>query len=689
MPPRKSAGGKKKQSPPEQDAFGKIESTYRETILVNASFDYKTISSLELSQYFETTLWPVYNEEHASNHELIMSIVVMLNEKFHEKVNVWQWIAASDENRQHFALFFFNACKLILVDSLDISEKLALLIFLIRSFNSVENEMVRKEIQKYISMPIWVSLSSGRLQVEFTKMPELAKFWKKVARSDAKLSVERKQEVDFERRFLYNLIFDFFSTLHAIQPGKLSQQDRKAIKYCERFLELLIDLESLLPTRRFFNTLLDDLHVITVCRLSQLNAHQELSGSGRLFRQLLDRLKFYTKFEIDDASGEALTDNQIMLLHLNKFTRLQKVIYKLFGQEVEEQDGGARRDKLRQLFLTSISQMDTRESFLKHFSVFSEEDLIQLIQHLDLGLQNDEQVDKVCSFIKNHDKKQIILEILVDHYERVESQLRTINSLPLYPPESVIWDENLVPADHPGRGDSACLSLPKLNIQFLTLHDYLLRNFQLFRLESTYEIRADIENAVAHLKPWQTEDGGFMFGGWSRMAIPVESFTIHQIGKANIGERKPSKVKAEIVVNLNVKRSVKQEWEQLRKHDVVFLVTVRPEVPPGTKYKYGEPFVPQVGLTYVRGCEVEGMLDPTGRLVDDTRDWQQSGERPPPFTTDFRTYRVWLDTNQYQEDTDQGILEDVYDSFNILVRRKPKENNFKVGSPGENRWFTL
>jgi hypothetical protein len=30
-----------------------------------------------------------------------------------------------------------------------------------------------------------------------------------------------------------------------------------------------------------------------------------------------------------------------------------------------------------------------------------------------------------------------------------------------------------------------CLALPKLNLQFLTLHDYLLRNLNLFRLEST------------------------------------------------------------------------------------------------------------------------------------------------------------------------------------------------------------
>ena len=57
---------------------------------------------------------------------------------------------------------------------------------------------------------------------------------------------------------------------------------------------------------------------------------------------------------------------------------------------------------------------------------------------------------------------------------------------PLYPVLSllqVLWDENVVPMEFfSGEG---CLALPKLNLQFLTLHDYLLRNFILFRLEST------------------------------------------------------------------------------------------------------------------------------------------------------------------------------------------------------------
>ena len=35
-----------------------------------------------------------------------------------------------------------------------------------------------------------------------------------------------------------------------------------AVSYCERFLELVTDLEAQLPTRRFFNTLLNDSHLV-------------------------------------------------------------------------------------------------------------------------------------------------------------------------------------------------------------------------------------------------------------------------------------------------------------------------------------------------------------------------------------------------------------------------------------------
>ena len=41
--------------------------------------------------------------------------------------------------------------------------------------------------------------------------------------------------------------------------------DEDTVSYCERFLELMTDLVAQLPTRRFFNTLMDSSHLIVSC----------------------------------------------------------------------------------------------------------------------------------------------------------------------------------------------------------------------------------------------------------------------------------------------------------------------------------------------------------------------------------------------------------------------------------------
>ena len=75
-----------------------------------------------------------------------------------------------------------------------------------------------------------------------------------------------------------------------------------------------------------------------------------------------------------------------------------------------------------------------------------------------------------------------------------------------------------------------CLPIPKLNLQFLTLHDYLLRNFQLFRLETAYEIRTDVEDVVKRVQPrYNAEVSGLnktSFSGWARMGVPIERVCI-------------------------------------------------------------------------------------------------------------------------------------------------------------------
>merc|ERR1719249_150154 len=73
------------------------------------------------------------------------------------------------------------------------------------------------------------------------------------------------------------------------------------------------------------------------------------------------------------------------------------------------------------------------------------------------------------------------------------------------------------------------------------------------------------------------------------------------------------------------------------------------------------------------------MLDDNGRVIEEYGPGADPNQKAR-FSTNNRTYRVLLDCNQYREDMDMTSQggEDVYSTFNILMRRKPKENNFKA-----------
>ena len=180
---------------------------------------------------------------------------------------------------------------------------------------------------------------------------------------------------------------------------------------------------------------------------------------------------------------------------------------------------------------------------------------------------------------KKQFSKSLLIEIIIWHMEKRTSQLDELNAMPLYPTEDVIWNENLVPNDfHQQVITDRCLSLPKLNLQFLTLHDYLLRNFNLFRLEAAYELRQDIEDACIRLKPYFSyADQCVCFGSSSRMAQQIQNFSLIEVGKPNVGETAPSRVRADITLDLeSLKNEIRTEWESLRKHDIGFLVSLKP-----------------------------------------------------------------------------------------------------------------
>ncbi|KAI8907762.1 hypothetical protein DFJ77DRAFT_475234 [Powellomyces hirtus] len=663
---------------------------------------------LEFSQYLEKYLWPAFVPKSAkgkskSSLAHVLSIVVMVNEKVRQRVtNVWD-IFENDSTK--FSGLVSRILRLLVSGDngkgsvLSLQLQRFLLIFLIQMFESLENALVRNECMRLVSISMWSCLVDVRREREFAQHPERRALWERAqAKFDSPAKQSTKEKMDFDRNFLSSLIKTFFRVLDSVPESGAPPSD--AVTYCERFLELMIDLEAQLPTRRHFNLLMHDHLVVPICDSSALakrgrtflRQHRDISltipsdwgargsESGALFVQLLDRLKYYAWFEIDDFTGAALNSTDTDRAHYQQLRQLQKLAFVNAREELED------------FALANVGNVEKRKDLKAIFEKVEETTLRSLCEKV--GIRTTD-IQSNGAF-----EKGFLVELLISTFERRRSQKDAINALPLYPDEAFLFDETTVPATQEF-SNTHCLAIPKLNLQFLTIHDYLLRNFTLFRLESTYEIRQDVEDVVKRLAPRynmdrRTGEDGTAFGGWARMGALIDSFQVVDVDTPKLGETKPSFVKADVTLNISkYTDSIRKEWDALRPHDVLFLLTISMEPEgsglaaldakengPAAHESEGSAFRKKFGLKYIRGCEVADLLGDDGRPVDDfTSSKYASDTQDRPRVTGFRrSLRVNLDPNQYQMDMDrvERKEEDVYPTFNILIRRKPQENNFKA-----------
>jgi intron-binding protein aquarius len=203
-----------------------------------------------------------------------------------------------------------------------------------------------------------------------------------------------------------------------------------------------------------------------------------------------------------------------------------------------------------------------------------------------------------------------------------------------------------------------------------------LRHFYLWKHIFALEVREKIEEAVLKVKPVFDPISSIVkeFQGWSLMSLEIKDFTVFEIEKPKLGKVFPEKVLAEIsysIVEMNA--NVKKEWEKLKPHDVIFLVSfkeknsdnqIENELQEAT-------FIERNNITRIRGCELQSHLDEDRRKIN-----------PNEFKTgdDFkakglnRYLQVHLDPSQYnvfRNDTNN-------EKFNIAVRRNLKDLNFNV-----------
>lgn len=267
--------------------------------------------------------------------------------------------------------------------------------------------------------------------------------------------------------------------------------------YCERFLEFLTDLESQLPTRRYVNTLLKDLNLLAVVRISPI-FNAEDNG---LLRDLFVLLRHFVNFSIDDSTGTQLSHAQSYDRHSQDLARLQRTALKHF------------KSKLTILALSNYGSIDQRSELENHLSSLTEPELAELCTLLGFRASYPTAA-KVAT------TRELSVEVLVSAHERHRTFQETIRDLSTLPTEATLYEPTLLRNET--YNGSRSLAIPKLNLQYLSVGDFLWRAFILYRCESFFEVRKDMEEVVKRLQPRIAESGaGTRFDGFSRMAIPI------------------------------------------------------------------------------------------------------------------------------------------------------------------------
>ncbi|CAK7563699.1 MAG: hypothetical protein SEPTF4163_001574 [Sporothrix epigloea] len=631
-------------------------------VLEKEGFTFKSLLSLETLQIMESYLWPGYTEDASDIH--ILLIVLITSAKRREHLDTWGVFA---DRPLDFSSFFRRTLTMSLDATLSLTVRAHILIFIIHAFQSLECAIVRKECAPLVSIGTWHNIADDAKRDELLdQATHLRKAWRAAAKRFDAVDDEAKARLRFDRSWLYSLVLDFIDVLF----DESAENRHAAVLYCERFVEFLVDLQSQLPTRRYINALLQDLHVLPALAVSPL-FNDEDHG---LLRDLTALLTHYTYFNVDDQTGAQLSETEAYDKKCARLAGLQRLSLKHF------------KEKLTVLALSNYGSIDNREELENLLEPLSDDEIVQLAGLLHLRTAYPPS----C---KVRIGRTFLTEVLLATFEKRPTFQDEARALDILPTERSLFDKSLAQTDR--YDGSRPLALPKLNLQYLSVGDFLWRSLVLYRCEAFYSIRQDIEMAVQLAAPAAGNAGETVFTGFSKMAMPVQKLSVAQVVPPLVGENKPSLVKADISIDFRgVKDFVRRDWEALRPDDAVFLIAVnvgqQPSLHNGGAAATASA-AQKLGITSIRTAEVIYGFDSGTRREQELQRGGRGdsgrgggrGGRGGRGQGQGRNYvkhlQIRLDPEAFVDDTSKASegAPDVYDTINLIVRRSGRENNFK------------
>jgi intron-binding protein aquarius len=522
--------------------------------------------------------------------------------------------------------------------------------FIVAAFQSLEKPILRTECAPLVSISILHNLHSEAVRDKALDRSAVArKAWRAAQKRYEAANDASKAKIRFDRSWLYTMFLDFIRRVNEehIAPGSTI--------YCERFLEFLIDLISQLPTRRYVNTLTKDLNVLPMLKLSRM-----FDGERNvLIRDQSLLLHHFIEFSVDDQSRQPFKSEASYDSHCLALFNLQNVAMKYY------------EGKLKVLALSNYASIAQRSGLESHLSALSDDELERLCSLLHLRTQYPSQANVPIN-------RALRLETLLTAFERPLDLQSIVSHLSTMPTEIDLYEPSLLRTE--AYDGSRPLPIPKFNLQYLNLGDFLWRSFLLYRSEAFFEIRRDMESTIKSMKPRINADrSSLQFDGFSKMAVPISKPAVIEVAQPQVGSDKPAFVRAEIILDVNrLNDNLRSEWDNLQPNDVVFLLSVRAVDRSVVAMNGPISSRPENDweIKQVRTAEIVQLLDGNGRPVRDAHMPRTNGFVARPTQ---RRLLVNLDSVRYRADLDriaQG-KPDVYVSLNVLARRNRRENNFK------------
>lgn len=638
------------QNPPADGC--KKDALIREIYAAGLCRETQSLARLEYLGYLDKVLWTRLAEMCGAtlSRELTLSIIAVLNEtaRCGRLSDVLAQLLQSHEPKDRkaespFGCLFRTACLAAMDRDCALRDLESILQLLVHVYARLEHTPIRRVALRLTSLALWEHLPELRRNHEFREFPQLRQHWQH------HIAKKMKRAPPFEANF-FPFLIDTITRIVEAQTNEASGEEW-SLRCIARFLELCTDLLLQLPTRRFLHLVMVDARILERITMSKRASHKHIAPLLTAFRRAMD-------FKIVDQTGQVPALDE----------ELAKRRARIYGFQCTCFTAKPDDAYIREIAFIPSAHLASRTTLHEILLRLPDDTLVEVASNALAVLPHD---------VAASQPQLLVQALLNDLCDRSEMSLEA-NSVSLYPTEAVLWGEIPHETDWP-------LALPKLNLQFLTFHDYLLRSFALYRLESAHEIRADIARVIRRVQP-QAATGGTGFTGWSRFAVSCSCEVTH-VTKPPLGKLYPAEVLCQVTVDFAVfgerGLALRQEWEQLREHDVVFLLCLdlspaRVSPSPGISKSAGsnpgirhladddEHFPKKYGIRAVRGGEIVEVTS------GDTMTMCSPGESS---IGSRRTFTLRMDPVQYHNDV-QGSTAAVYGAMNLVLRREARANNF-------------